>query len=62
MHSVPSYKEWSYKEQLVEVPESKEQWLVEFEALKEHLSSSTIKKFLTSRDYWAHQELIERQF
>ena len=25
IHSVLSYKEWSYKEQLVEMPESKEQ-------------------------------------
>ena len=28
------------------MPESKEQWLVEFEALKEHLSSSTVKNSL----------------
>ena len=46
IHSVPSYKERSYKEQLVEMPKSKEQWLVEFEALKERLSSSTVKDFL----------------
>ena len=38
VHSVPSYKERSYKERLVEMPKSKEQWLVEFGALKEHLS------------------------
>ena len=46
VHSVPSYKERSYKEQLVEMPKSKERWLVEFEALKEHLSSSTVKNSL----------------
>ena len=46
LHSVPSYKEMSYKEQLVEMPKSKEKWLVEFEALKERLSSSTVKDFL----------------
>ena len=32
-----------YKEQLVEIPKSKERGLVEFEPLKEHLSSSTVK-------------------
>ena len=31
IHSVPSYKERSYKEQLVQMPKSKEWWLVEFE-------------------------------
>ena len=46
VHSVFSYKELSYKEQLVEMPKSKERWLVEFEALKERLSSSTVKDFL----------------
>ena len=28
------------------MPKSKERWLVEFEALKERLSSSTVKDFL----------------
>ena len=46
IHSVPSYKERSYKERLVEMPKSKERWLVEFGALKEHLSSSTVKNSL----------------
>ena len=46
LHSIPSYKERSYKEQLVEMPKSKEQWLVEFEAPKEHFSSSTVKNSL----------------
>ena len=46
LHSVPSYKERSYKERLVEMPKSKERWLVEFGALKEHLSSSTVKNSL----------------
>ena len=31
---------------MVEMPKSKEQWLVEFEALKERLSSLTVKDFL----------------
>ena len=35
-----------YKEQLVEIPKSKERGLVEFEPLKEHLSSSTVKDSL----------------
>ena len=46
IHSVPSYKERSYKEQLVQMPKSKEWWLVEFGALKENLSSSTVKNSL----------------
>ena len=36
IHSVPSYKEWSYKEQLVDMLQTKEHRLVEIEVLKEH--------------------------
>ena len=36
VHSVPSYKEQSYKERLVNLLQTKERRLVEIEVLKEH--------------------------
>ena len=45
LHSVPSYKERSYKERLVEMLQSKEQRLVEILALKEHRPLFNCKKF-----------------
>ena len=36
LHSVPSYKEQSYKERLVNLLQTKERRLVEIEVLKEH--------------------------
>ena len=45
IHSVPSYKERSYKERLVEMLQSKEQRLVEILALKEHCPLFNCKEF-----------------
>ena len=36
IHSVPSYKKWSYKEQPVEMLQTRERRLVEMVVLKEH--------------------------
>ena len=46
LHSVPSYKEQSYKERLVDMLQTKERRLVEIEVLKEH----QLQKFSGTRN------------